>query len=146
MWSHSLSVSITKTKWLLQFTPLPWAFYFSLSSFPSSSTWSSPCHHHHHAMIFICFTTWECATYLMITWETRLTLRVSSIHQNHTRAFNLPLFGNWWQPLYKDMNWNLIVSIPLRHGLGPRWTTHTSHRRSMTHGPSPQHVHAHFAI
>ena len=29
----------------------------------------------------------KCATYLMITWWTRLALRVSSIHQNQTRAF-----------------------------------------------------------
>ena len=55
----------------------------------------------------------ECATYLMITWLTRLALRVSSIHQNQTRAFNLPIFGNWWQPFHKDMNWNSIESMLL---------------------------------
>ena len=42
-----------------------------------------------------------------------MTLRVSLIHQNQTRAFNLPLFGNWWQPFHKDMNWNLFESMLL---------------------------------
>ena len=39
-------------------------------------------------MIFICSTTWNCATYLMFTRANRLAHRVSSIHQNQTRVFN----------------------------------------------------------
>ena len=39
-------------------------------------------------MIFICFITWSSATYLIITLINRLALRVSSIHQNQTRAFS----------------------------------------------------------
>ena len=38
---------------------------------------------------------------------------VLSIHQNKTRAFNLLLLGNWWQPFHKDMNWDLIESTLL---------------------------------
>ena len=38
-------------------------------------------------MIFICSTTWNSATYLMITKANRLTPRGSLIHQNQTRAF-----------------------------------------------------------
>ena len=54
-------------------------------------------------MIFICSTTWNCATYLMITRANRLAHRVSSIHQNQIRAFihpewHVPL--TWW--LMKD--------------------------------------------
>ena len=64
-------------------------------------------------MIFICSTTWNVLLYLMITRANRLALRVSSIHQNQTRAFNLHLFGNWWQHFHKDMNWNSIKFLLL---------------------------------
>ena len=64
-------------------------------------------------MIFICSTTWNSATYLMITRANRLSHRVSSIHQNKIRAFNLSLFANWWQPFHKYMNWNLIEFVLL---------------------------------
>ena len=112
MWSHSLSVLITKTKWLLLFIPLPWAFCFSLSSFPRSSSWSSP--------QLSPPSSWSSSLApplgmcYPISWSLRvkgLPPRVSSIHQNQTRAFNLPLFGNWWQPFHKDMNWNSIESM-----------------------------------
>jgi hypothetical protein len=94
-----------QTKKLLPLIPLPWAFCFSLSSFPNPSTWSSwPPHHqhdHHH-----CFTTWNIYQPISHTLRAhRLVDRVSSVHQNQTRAFNLPLFGNWWEPFDKDMSW-----------------------------------------
>jgi hypothetical protein len=59
-----------------------------LSSFPSRIL-------NHHGlstinMIFICSTTWNSATYLLITRANRLAHRVSSIHQNQTKAFS------WW--------------------------------------------------
>ena len=38
----------------------------------------------------------KCATYLMITWWTRLALRVSSIYQNQTRAFTVYLLLSHW--------------------------------------------------
>jgi hypothetical protein len=107
MWSHSLSVSITKPKSSYQVSPLPWAFCFSLSSFPCPSTWSSPWSHHQHDLHHLLHHL-ECATYLIISRVNRLAHRVSSIHQNQTRTFNLFLFGNWWQPFHKDMYWNLI--------------------------------------
>ena len=57
-----------------------------------------------------------------ISWSlrwTRLALRVSSIHQNQNRAFNLSIFGNWWQPFHKDMNWNSIESMLLAQAYLP---------------------------
>ena len=73
--------------------------------------------HHHAITIVMIFTVASSfGIVLPISWSlrwTRLALRVSSIHQNQTRAFNLPLFGNWWQPFHKDMNWNSIESMLL---------------------------------
>ena len=90
MWSHSLSVLITKTKKLLSNFTFALSFLFFSFFFSKSKhliiTMSSPSSCHdlyllHHL---------EYATYLMITWWTRLALRVSSIHQNQTRAFTSP--------------------------------------------------------
>ena len=88
------------------------SFCFSLSSFPSPSTmiitmpspssWSS-----YAPSLGMCYLS---------HWSLRvigLALSVSSIHQNQTKAFNLPLFGNWWQPFHKDMNWNSFESMLL---------------------------------
>ena len=111
MWSHSLSISITKPKAPIKFHLCLELFVFLFLLFLVQAL----DHHGHHTiiMIFICSTTWNYATYLMITRANRLVLRVSSIHQNQTRAFNLPLFGNWWQPFHKDMNWILDESMLL---------------------------------
>jgi hypothetical protein len=72
MWSHPLGVLITKTQKLLRISPLPWTFCFSLSSFSSPSTWSSPCHHHHHDLHLLHHL--ECVTYLIITRAIGLAL------------------------------------------------------------------------
>ena len=50
-------------------------------------------------MIISCSITWHVPTSLSLhTLSIEVSTRVSSIIQNQTRAFNLPLFGNWWQP------------------------------------------------
>jgi hypothetical protein len=49
-------------------------------------------------------TTWHGTYHFMSTHLAQwLVPRFSSIIQNQTRAFNLPLFGNWWQPIYEDV-------------------------------------------
>ena len=119
MWSHSLSVSIIKTQKLLWISPLPWAFYFSLSSFPSPSTWSGPWPSPPSWSSPFAQPVGMCYP---ISWSLRvkgLALRASLIHQNQTRAFNLPLFGNWWQPFHKDMNWNSFESMLLAQAYLP---------------------------
>ena len=40
------------------------------------------------------------------TLSTRISPKVSSIIQNQTSAFNLFLFGNWWQHFHKDIQCN----------------------------------------
>ena len=106
MWSHPLGVFITKTKWPYEFhlclePILFFSFVFSkpehlITMASPPSPWSS----------LFAPSLGMCFPILMITRASRLAHRVSSIHQNQTRAFNLPLFGNWWQPLHKDMNRN----------------------------------------
>jgi hypothetical protein len=79
-------------------------------------------HHHGHTIIMILTIAPPPRIVLPISWSlrlTRLALRVSSIHQNQTRAFNLPLFGNLWQPFHKDMNWNSIESMLLAQAYLP---------------------------
>ena len=103
MWSHSLSVSITKMKKLLSSFTFALSFLFFSFFFSKSK----------HLIITMASLL---GIMLHISWSLRwtmLALRVSLIHQNQTRAFNLPLFSNWWQPLHKDMNWNLIESMLL---------------------------------
>ena len=82
-------------------------FVFSLSSFPRLSTWLS----------WPSLPSWSSSFAPPLgmrypiswsLWVKGLALRVSSINQNQTRAFNLPLFSNWWQPFHKDINWDLI--------------------------------------
>jgi hypothetical protein len=81
-------------------------FYFSLPSFPSLSTWSQWSHHHHdlHPFALSLVISTNLSSHTLRAH--RLLARVSSIHQNQTRAFNLPLFSNWWQHFHKNMNWN----------------------------------------
>ena len=89
MWSHSLSVLITKTNSSYGLYLCLELFVFLFLLFKSKHliiTMASPSSCYdlyllHHL---------EYATYLMITWWTRLALRVSSIHQNQTRAFTSP--------------------------------------------------------
>ena len=87
MWSHPLGVLITKTKW-------PYGIHLCLEPILFFSFFFSKPEHFiitmaiTTIMIFIiCSTTWNVLPYLMITWSNRLALRISSIHQNQTRAF-----------------------------------------------------------
>jgi hypothetical protein len=89
------------------------SFFFSKPS--TWSSWPSP-----PWSSFICSTTWNIYQPMSHTLRAhRLVSRVLSIHQNQTRAFNLPLFGNWWQPLHKDMNWNHFESMLLAQAYLP---------------------------
>jgi hypothetical protein len=36
--------------------------------------------------------------HLIHTLSIKVSTKVSSVSQNQIRAFNLPFFGNWWQP------------------------------------------------
>jgi len=97
---HTLyGVLITKTKNLSNtFALISIGFCFSLSSFP---IWALD-----HlvvitiiTMIISCSITWHVPTSLSLhTLSIEVNTRVSSIIQNQTKAFNLPLFYNWWQP------------------------------------------------
>ena len=119
MWSHSLSVSITKPKSSYQFYLCLKLFVFLFLLFKVQAL-----DHHHGITIIMIFTVASpLGIMLPISWSlrwTRLALRVSSIHPNQTRAFNLPLFGNWWQPFYKDMNLNHFESMLLAQPFLPR--------------------------
>jgi hypothetical protein len=57
---------------------------------------------HHQAIIFIAPQLGMEPSSHSYTLSTRISPLVSSITLNQTRTFNLPLFGNWWQPIYKD--------------------------------------------
>jgi hypothetical protein len=96
---HTLcGVLITKIKTLSNtFALISIGFCFSLSSF---SRWALDhllviTMHHDHLLSSI---TWIIPTSLIHTLSIEVRTKVSSISQNQTRAFNLPLFGNWWHP------------------------------------------------
>ena len=99
MWSHPLWCLDHQNQTLSNtFALISIGFCFSLSSFPS---WALD-----HlvvitiiTMIITCSITWHVPTSLNLhTLSIEVSTRVSSILKNQTRAFNLPLFGNWWQP------------------------------------------------
>ena len=83
MWSHLLSISITKMKKLLS------SFTFALS-FLFFSFFFSKSKHLIITIILIFTVASPLGIMLLISWSlrwTRLALRISSIHQNQTRAF-----------------------------------------------------------
>jgi hypothetical protein len=100
-------------------SPLPWdhfVFLFLLFQVRALD------HHLGHTIIMMFIVAPPLGMCYPISWSLRvkgLALRVSSIHQNQTRAFNLSLFGNWWQPFHKDMNWNSIEFMLLAQAYLP---------------------------
>ena len=93
------SVSSAKPKFLSNI-PLPCGMVFSISppilqaSGLYHHVWSTPSHCHLH---LVCTN---------LAYDQPLEHKISThgchpISQNQTRAFNLPLFGNWWQPFTK---------------------------------------------
>ena len=87
MWSHSLSVSITKPKSSYQFHLCLELFVLLFLLFQVQTL-----DHHHGITIIMIFTiASSLGIVLPISWSLRwtmLALRVSSIYQNQTRAFN----------------------------------------------------------
>jgi hypothetical protein len=80
--------------------PLPWSplgFVF-LFLFSKLSTWSSFHVHLPHHGLESCSTLGLYQPHLIHTLSIEVSTKVSLIIQNQTRAFNLPLFGNWSQP------------------------------------------------
>jgi hypothetical protein len=57
-------------------------------------SWASPC----TMIIFLAPSLGLCQPHLIHTLSIEVSTKVSSISQNQTRAFNLPLFSNRWQP------------------------------------------------
>ena len=95
--------------------PYWYTFAFGMvSSIPSSNSkcvayhhmWSSPplCHQHLRCTNLAHNTSLEPKV---------STLGCHSISQNQTRAFNLPLFGNWWQPFTKIGFSIKVCELPL---------------------------------
>ena len=88
MWSHSLSISITKMKKLLSSFIFALSFLFFSFFFSKSSTY-----HRHDITIIMIFTVASpLGIMLPISWSlkwTRLALRVSSIHKTKLELSNM---------------------------------------------------------
>ena len=104
------SVFRAKTKSPIIYLCLDLGFLQFSSNSPSEWLLSSRvifpslCHHHLVCTNLAHITTW--------THEVS-TLGCHPINQNQTRAFNLPLFGNWWQPFTKIGFSIKVCELPL---------------------------------
>jgi hypothetical protein len=104
MWLHPLWCLDHQNQNPIQYLCLDLHHILFFSFFFSKlSTWSSFHVHLPQPRVESCSTLGLYQPHLIHKLSIEVSTKVSSISQNQTRTFNLSLFGNWWQPIYKDI-------------------------------------------